>query len=60
MKRSFQSSTKRCVKILFSDPYRDPEIDEWAARKIQSSFKQYRRQKTGLSPREPSPAPGVT
>ena len=32
------------------DGYRDPEIEEWAARKIQSSFKQYKRQKTGLSP----------
>ncbi len=32
-----------------SDPYHDPEVDEWAARKIQSSFKQYKRQKTGLT-----------
>ena len=40
------------------DPYRDPEIDEWAARKIQSSFKQYKRQKSGLSPRrEETPSP---
>lgn len=30
-------------------PYRDPEIDEWAARKIQSSFKQYKREKGALS-----------
>jgi hypothetical protein len=28
-------------------------VDEWAARKIQSSFKQYKRQKTGLT--TPSP-----
>jgi hypothetical protein len=28
------------------DPYRDPEVEEWAARKIQSSFKNYKREKS--------------
>lgn len=27
------------------DPYRDPEVEEWAARKIQSSFKNYKKEK---------------
>jgi hypothetical protein len=34
--------------FVFSDAYRDPEVEEWAARKIQSSFKQYKRQKSGI------------
>ncbi len=37
------------LDVKISDPYHDPEVDEWAARKIQSSFKQYKRQKTGLT-----------
>jgi hypothetical protein len=28
------------------DPYRDAEVEEWAARKIQSSFKTYKREKS--------------
>ena len=36
-------------KNLLSDPYRDPEVEEWAARKIQSSFKTYKTQKSSQS-----------
>jgi hypothetical protein len=42
------------MMVIFSDPYRDPEVDEWAARKIQSSFKQYKRQKSGILTPPPS------
>lgn len=28
------------------DPYRDAEVEEWAARKIQVSFKNYKREKS--------------
>ena len=31
---------------LSLDPYKDPEVEEWAARKIQSSFKNYKTQKS--------------
>jgi len=34
------------TKKKTSYPYRDPEVEEWAARKIQSSFKNYKREKS--------------
>ena len=30
----------------FSDPYKDPEVEEWAAIKIQRSFKDFKTQKS--------------
>ena len=35
--------------ISFSDPYKDPEVEEWAARKIQRSFKDFKTQKSRSS-----------
>jgi hypothetical protein len=32
--------------VFFSDAVRDEEIEDWAAKKIQNSFKQYKHQKT--------------
>ena len=31
---------------LISDPYKDPEVEEWAAIKIQRSFKDFKTQKS--------------
>jgi len=36
---------------IFADPYRDPEVEEWAALKIQQSFKTYKNQKSENSQR---------
>ena len=43
--------------FAFSDPYRDPEVEEWAARKIQHSFKTYKSQKSGSGSGRPTSAP---
>lgn len=32
--------------MFFLDPYKDPEVEEWAARKIQRSFKDFKTQKS--------------
>lgn len=46
---NFHNKLKILSRKKTTYPYHDPEVDEWAARKIQSSFKQYKRQKTGLT-----------
>jgi len=42
----FFNSANMLTKKKTSYPYRDPEVEEWAARKIQSSFKTYKHQKS--------------
>ena len=34
---------------FFLDPYKDPEVEEWAAIKIQRSFKDFKHQKSRTS-----------
>jgi len=42
----FFNSASMLTKKKTSYPYRDPEVEEWAARKIQSSFKNYKKEKS--------------
>merc|ERR1719356_1790734 len=42
----FFNSANMLTKKKTSYPYRDAEVEEWAARKIQSSFKNYKREKS--------------
>lgn len=42
----FFNQASMLTKKKTSYPYRDPEVEEWAARKIQSSFKNYKREKS--------------
>jgi hypothetical protein len=42
----FFNSANMLTKKKTSYPYRDAEVEEWAARKIQSSFKTYKREKS--------------
>jgi len=42
----FFNQARMLTKKKTSYPYRDPEVEEWAARKIQSSFKNYKREKS--------------
>jgi len=44
---NFHNQANMLTKKKTSYPYRDPEVEEWAARKIQHSFKTYRSQKSG-------------
>ena len=37
------------TRIFSSDPYKDPEVEEWAAIKIQRSFKDFKTQKSRTS-----------
>eukprot|EP00090_Calanus_glacialis_P004663 TRINITY_DN13516_c0_g1_i1.p1 TRINITY_DN13516_c0_g1~~TRINITY_DN13516_c0_g1_i1.p1 ORF type:complete len:399 (+),score=94.60 TRINITY_DN13516_c0_g1_i1:67-1263(+) len=46
MNIEFFNSADMLTKKKTSYPYRDPEVEEWAARKIQSSFKTYKNQKS--------------
>lgn len=41
----YLNSAIMLTKKKSSYPYRDPEVEEWAARKIQSSFKNYKKEK---------------
>jgi len=41
----YMNSANMLTKKKSSYPYRDPEVEEWAARKIQSSFKNYKKEK---------------
>jgi len=43
----FHNKANMLTKRKNSYPYRDPEVEEWAARKIQHSFKTYKSQKSG-------------
>ena len=45
--------------LFLSDPYRDAEVEEWAARKIQSSFKNYKREKSVRDPTLSCPPPPI-
>ena len=38
--------SNKMIFIYFLDPYKDPEVEEWAARKIQRSFKDFKTQKS--------------
>merc|ERR1719312_410891 len=46
MEIEFFNSANMLTKKKTSYPYRDPEVEEWAAKKIQSSFKTYKNQKS--------------
>lgn len=49
LKIEYNNSACMLTKKRGSYPYRDPEVEEWAARKIQSSFKTYKTQKSSQS-----------
>merc|ERR1719445_2818684 len=46
LKIEYFNSALMLTKKKSSYPYKDPEVEEWAARKIQSSFKNYKTQKS--------------
>jgi len=53
----FHNKANMLTKKKNSYPYRDPEVEEWAARKIQHSFKTYKSQKSGSGSGRPTSAP---
>jgi len=46
LKIEYFNCASMLTKKKSSYPYKDPEVEEWAARKIQSSFKNYKTQKS--------------